>query len=136
MTRRSSRRGSDRQRGSVSVELALGLPILVTVILGSVHFGLVVKTQHQLGDATSHATRLAAIARNANANVIRNAILARMGASSGCSQIVVTSSTATDAFGVRRVDVTARCTVRTGVAGPLVAFLGSAEVAARSSMPF
>jgi Flp pilus assembly protein TadG len=129
-------RQRQQQRGSVSVELALGLPILVMVVVASVHFGLVVKTRHELGDATSHATRLAAIARNADAGMIRNAIQSRLGASSSCSNIVVSSATAIDAFGVRRVDVTARCTVNTGVAGPLIAFLGPAEIAARSSMPF
>ena len=129
-------RERNRERGSVSVELALGLPILVMVIVACVHFGLIVKAQHELGDATSHATRLAAIARNADSTTIRSTIQARLGASSSCSRLVVTSSTATDAFGVRRVDVTARCTVSTGVAGPLVAFLGPAEIASRASMPF
>lgn len=131
--RSSSGRG---QRGSVSVELALGLPILVMVVMCGIHFGLIVKTRHELGDATSHAARLAAIARNTDSDTIRNAIRARLGSASGCTSLLVTSSTATDAFGVRRVDVTARCTVNTGVAGPLVAFLGTAEIAARSSMPF
>lgn len=124
------------QRGSVSVELALGLPILVMVVMACVHFGLIVKTRHELGDATSHAARLAAIARNADPNTIRSTIQARLGAASSCSSLAVSSSTAVDAFGVRRVDVTARCTVNTGVAGPLIAFLGTAEIAARSSMPF
>jgi Flp pilus assembly protein TadG len=124
------------QRGAVSVELALGLPILVMVILAGIHFGLVVKTRHELGDATSHAARVAAIARNADSSTVRSVILARLGAASGCTGLTVTSSTATDAFGVRRVDVEARCTVTTGVAGPLLAFLGPAEIAARSSFPF
>jgi len=126
----------DAQRGSVSVELALGLPILVMVVLAGVHFGMIVKTRHELGDATSHATRLAAIARNADPSTIRSVIQARLGQTSSCASLAVTSSTATDAFGVRRVDVQARCTVNTGVAGPLIAFLGTAEIAARASMPF
>jgi len=126
----------DRQRGATSVELALGLPILVMIVMAGVHFGLVVKTRHELGDATSHATRLAAIARNADSNTIRSSIQSRLGTTSGCTGLVVASTTATDAFGVRRVDVTARCTVQTGVGGPLLAFIRPAEVAARSSMPF
>jgi Flp pilus assembly protein TadG len=126
----------NRERGAASVELALGLPILIMVILAGAHFGLVLKARHELGDATSHATRLAAIARNANAATIRSVIAARLGSQSTCTNLAVTSSTATDAFGVRRVDVSASCTVNTGIGGPLLAFLGPAEIAARASMPF
>jgi Flp pilus assembly protein TadG len=129
MTRRRS------QRGSVSVELALGLPILVMVILAGVHFALVIKARSELGDATTNAARVAAIARNANPTTIRSVIQARLGTGSGCGNITVTSSMATDAFGVHRVDVSARCTVNTGISG-LVSFLGTPEVAARASMPF
>lgn len=125
-----------RERGAVSVEIALGLPLVIMVLITGIHFGLVLKTRHELADATSHATRLAAIARVADPNVIRSTIQARLGASSGCSSLFVVASTATDAFGVRRVDVTARCTVTTGIAGPLLAVLGNAELAVRASMPF
>lgn len=125
-----------RQRGAISVELAIGLPLLVLVIMAGVHFGLILKTRHQLGDATNHATRLAAIARNANPAAIRTAVQDRLGASSGCQGLNVTSSSARDAFGVNRVDVTARCNVNTGIGGQLLGFLGSSEISVRASMPF
>jgi len=131
-----SRRRRRSQRGAISVELALGLPLLVLVIMAGIHFGLILKTRHQLGDATNHATRLAAIARNPNPAVIRTAIQDRLGPSAGCTNLNVTSSSARDAFGVNRVDVTARCTVNTGIGGQLLTFLGSSEISVRASMPF
>ena len=134
MSRRNRRlRG---QRGAISVELAIGLPILVLVIMAGVHFGLVLKTRHQLGDATNHATRLAAIARNPNPTVIRTAIQDRLGSGTGCDNLNVSSSSARDAFGVNRVDVTARCTVNTGIGGQLLSFLGASEISVRASMPY
>lgn len=126
----------NRQKGAASVELAMGLPVLVMVIMAGVHFGLVLKTRSQLGDATNHATRLAAIARSANGNTIRSVIQNRLGSASGCQSLQVTTSTATDALGVNRVDVTARCTVNTGIGGTLMSFLGPSEVSVRASMPF
>lgn len=125
-----------RQRGAISVELAIGLPILVLVIMAGVHFGLILKTRHQLGDATNHATRLAAIAKNPNPAAIRTAIQDRLGPNAGCANLNVTSSSARDAFGVNRVDVNARCTVNTGIGGQLLGFLGSSEITVRASMPF
>lgn len=125
-----------RQRGAVSVELALGIPLLVMVILGGVHFGLVLATRHQLGDATNYAIRRAAIARSANPNQIRSAIADRLGPTTRCQGLDVTASTSVDGLGVRRVDVTASCTATTGVGGALLPFLGSADISVRASMPF
>ena len=125
-----------KERGAVSVELALGLPLLIMVIMGGVHFGLVLKTRHQLGDATNYATRAAAIRGNPNANQIRASIQDRLGSSSGCTNLAVTTTTATDALGVRRLEVTARCNADTGIGGQLLSFLGSSEVTVRAAMPY
>jgi len=130
------KRARNKQRGAVSVELALGIPLLVMVILGGVHFGLVLATRHELGDATNYATRRAAIAGSTNPNQIRSAIADRLGTSSRCSGLDVTASTTVDGLGVRRVDVVASCTATTGVGGALLPFLGSSEISVRASMPF
>ena len=124
------------QRGAVSVELALGIPILIMVIMGGVHFGLVLKTRHQLGDATNYATRAAAIRGTTNANSIRASIQDRLGASSGCTNLSVTTTTATDTLGVRRLEVIARCNVSTGIGGDLLGSLGSSEITVRAAMPY
>jgi Flp pilus assembly protein TadG len=124
------------QRGAVSIELALGLPLLVMVIMGGVHFGLVLSTRHQLGDATNYAVRAASIRQSTNSNQIRAAIQDRLGSSSGCTNLAVTTTTATDPLGVRRLEVTARCNVDTGIGGQLLSFLGSSEVTVRAAMPY
>lgn len=131
-----ARRSWRRQRGAISVELALGLPLLVMVVMGGVHFGQVLKTRHQLGDATGYAARAASLRATTNANQIRALVQDRLGASSGCAALTVTTATATDALGVRRLEVTSRCTVATGIGGELLGFLGPAEVTARASMPY
>jgi len=125
-----------KQKGAVSVELALGLPILIMVIMGGVRFGLVLKTRHQLGDATNYAIRAAAIKGNTNPNQIRAAIQDRLGSASGCTNLSVTTTTATDPLGVRRVEVNAHCNVDTGVGGALLSFLGNDEVSVRAAMPY
>jgi len=125
-----------RQRGAVSVELALGLPVLVLIILGGVHFGLVLKTRAQLGDATNHAARAAGIARTANAAQVQATVQSRLGAASGCTNLVVTAVSAQDVLGGRRNEVTSRCTVATGIGGALLGFLGAADISVRASMPY
>lgn len=126
----------NRQRGAISIELALGIPLLVMVIMGGVHFGLVLKTRSQLGDATNYGARSAAIARNTNAGQIRAAIQDRLGTNSGCTSLTVTTSTAVDALGVRRLEVQSRCSVDTGIGGSLMGFLGPSEISVRASMPY
>jgi len=125
-----------KESGAISVELALGIPLLVMVIMGGVHFGLVLKTRSQLGDATNYGVRAAAIARVTNANQIRAAIQDRLGPTSGCTSLTVTTSTAVDALGVRRLEVLSRCNVDTGIGGSLLSFLGPAEISVRASMPY
>ncbi len=125
-----------RQKGAISIELALGIPLLVMVIMGGVHFGVMLKTRSQLGDATNYGVRAAAIQRNTNANQIRAVILDRLGPSSGCTNLQVTTSTAVDAIGVRRLEVQSRCNVETGIGGSLMSFLGSSEINVRASMPY
>ena len=133
MKKRSPRSG---QKAAVSVELALGIPVLIMVIMGGVRFGVVLKTRHQLGDATNYAVRAAAIRQNTNSSAIRAAIQDRLGSSSGCTNLAVSTTTGTDTLGVRRLEVTAHCNVQTGIGGPLLGFLGPDEVSVRAAMPY
>lgn len=67
MTRRSH-----RERGVAAVEFALVVPILMTIIIGIVEFGLAFNYRTQLNNATQVAARSYAIDRNwdvAKANV-------------------------------------------------------------------
>ena len=124
------------QRGAVSVEMALVTPIMILVIIGGVHFGRVLMTRHKLSDATNAATRSAAIARDTNANRIRTAIQARMGADSGCDRVRVTTRTRRDALGVDQLEVTAVCDVNTGLGGALLGPVGPDELDVTVAMPF
>jgi Flp pilus assembly protein TadG len=123
------------QRGSASVELALGLPLLLMVILGGVHLGRVVMTRHQLADAASYATRAAAIAARPDAARIRAAIRDRLGPGSACGAVAVQSRAERDELGVHRLEVTARCAVSTGIGGALLGALGPGELVVHVVQP-
>ena len=131
-------RGSpgQRQRGSVSVEFALVMPLLLLVIIGGVHFGRVLMTRHRLTEATNYATRSAAIAHVSNANQIRTLIQNRLGPTSGCSSIQVNTTTATDALGVTRLDVQSRCILAPAFGSGLLGSVGPGDLVVNVSMPF
>jgi len=131
--RRSLRR---RQRGSVSVEMALGVPLLLLVIVGGVHFGRVLTIRHKLGEATNYATRAAAVARTSNSGQIRGLVQSRMGSNSGCSNIRVTTRTRRDALGVDQLEVTTMCDVNTGIGGALLGPIGPNRLDVTVAMPF
>ena len=124
------------QRGSISVEFALVMPLLILVIVGGVHFGKVLMTRHELAEATTYATRAAAIAQTPNAGTIRGLIEGRMGANTSCTSISVTATTAQDALGLTRLEVTARCTLDTGIGGNLLGAVGPDDLSVSVAMPF
>jgi hypothetical protein len=104
--------------------------------MGGVHFGKVLMTRHKLSEATNYATRSAAVARTTNSGQIRALIRNRMGTSSGCSQVQVTTSSSTDALGVRKLEVRSRCTVDTGFGGALFSALGPNQLDVTVAMPY
>lgn len=62
MRRRSERRRDER--GAVAVEMALLLPILVMIIMGTVEFGLAYNAQLTLTSAARESVRSLAITKN------------------------------------------------------------------------
>jgi Flp pilus assembly protein TadG len=124
-----------RERGAAAVELALGMPILLLVIVGGIHLGRIVMARHQLADAASYATRAAAIAGDASPGELREAIRDRLGPSSACGTVAVTSRTTTDALGVTRLEVTAQCAVATGVGSALLGALGPGALTVHVAQP-
>jgi Flp pilus assembly protein TadG len=133
-SRKGKRQG---ERGAVSVEFALVMPLVVLVLIGGIHFGGVLMTRHELTEATNYATRSAAIARDGNAGRIRNLIMSRMGPNSGCSNILVNSTTATNAMGVTHLRVTARCTLAPSWgSGFLGGVVGPSSLSVSVAMPF
>jgi len=127
---------SKHQRGAVSIELALGLPLLIHVIVGGVHFGRVLMIRHKLGEATSYATRAAAVARTSNASQIRGMVQRRMGSGSGCTAIRVTTRTRRDPLGFDQLEVTTTCDVNTGIGGAFLGPIGPDRLDVTAAMPF
>jgi len=129
------RRQGQRQRGSVSVEFALVAPLIILLFVGGVHFGKVLMTRHELTEATNYATRAAAIARISAPGEIRDLLLGRLNASD-CTSVNVTALTATDGLGLTRLEVTATCTLDTGIGGNLLGAVGPDDLSVTASMPF
>jgi Flp pilus assembly protein TadG len=131
-----SRNVARGQQGSVSVEFALVMPLLLIVIVGGVHFGNVLMTRHKLTEATNYATRAAAIAQITNPNTIRTMIQNRMGTGSGCAAVLVTTTTAVDALGTNRLEVRARCTLSPPFGSNLLGAVGPGDLTVTVAMPF
>jgi Flp pilus assembly protein TadG len=128
------RKGSER--GSVSVEFALLLPVFLVLIVGGVHFGRVLTTRHRLSDATGYATRAAAIRGITSAGSIRAMVIDRLGgASSDCSAINVVSNTVADGAGLTRLEVSATCTLDVGFGASLLGAIGPDTLTVSAAMP-
>lgn len=132
----SIRSAARRERGALSVEFALLMPLLLLVIIGGVHFGRVLMTRHKVTEATNYATRAAAVARTSNANQIRNLIQNRLGASSGCTNVQVTATTQTDALGLTQLRVTTRCTLGEMFGSSVLGAIGPGELTVTAAMPY
>jgi Flp pilus assembly protein TadG len=122
------------QRGAVSVETALVVPLLLLVVLGGVHFGLVITARHRLADAANYAVRAAVIARQTEPASIRARVKDRMGATGSCLDIVVNSKQDVD-DGVRRLEVSVSCKLSTGIGGDLLGAVGPDRLNVTVSMP-
>ncbi|MBI4508442.1 MAG: pilus assembly protein [Deltaproteobacteria bacterium] len=125
-----------RERGAVSVELALVTPILLMLVLGGVHLGRALGARHRLSEAVSQATRSAAIANVDNQATIATYVRTRMDAAGpGCTEIRVRSSVSTNAFGIRALEVMASCTLPAPFGERLLGAMGPSEVSASAAMP-
>jgi len=124
------------QRGSVSAEAAMVVPILVLIVFGGLHFGKILMLRHQLAAATDVATRSAALARSADPATVQGLVESELGSSAGmCSALAVSTSQARS-LGVDRVEVATTCTVdRTRFTSKLTGFLGPDQLTVRVAMP-
>ncbi len=133
---RNQRSQDRKQRGALSVEFALLMPLMLLVIVGGVYFGRVLMTRHKVTEATNYATRAAAVQKISNANQIRNLIQNRLGTNSGCSAIAVTATTQTDALGLTQLRVTATCTLGDMFGSSLLGAVGPNDLTVTTAMPF
>jgi len=128
-------RSRNGERGSVSVEFGLLLPIFLVLIIGGLHFGRVMTTRHRLTDATNYATRAAAVANITNAGAIRTMLQSRLGgAAADCSAISVTATTVVDG-GLTRLEVSATCTLNIGFGASILGAVGPDSLTVSAAMP-
>jgi Flp pilus assembly protein TadG len=100
-----------RDRGSVAVELAFGLPVLLFVVLSGIGLGRTMLTRHRLADASSYATRAAAVAGIISPDAVRGLVQTRLGVDlTRCAALTVdTTVLPADVTGARALRVTTRC---------------------------
>ena len=131
-------RSGHRERGAVAVEFALSvLFVILPLIVGGTHLGLVLATKHKLSDATGYAARAAAIAKHGDAITVRNLITARLGASvSDCTALLISSNI----LGVApytRLEVTATCSLPPPFgAAFLDGVVGPSSIAVTAAFPY
>lgn len=126
----------DRQRGAVAVEAALTAPILILLVVGAVHFGLVIKTRHSLTDAANYAVRAAAVSRNTSASQIRGYMQTRLGAATAdCTELTVDASVSTDAAGLDSLQMKATCRLAPTFGGTLLGPVGPDQLTVSAGMP-
>lgn len=124
------------ERGAVSVEFAMLLPLFLILLVGGVHFGRVLSTRHRLSDAVGYATRAAAIRRITNAGAIRGILEARLGgARADCSTLNVTATTSVDPAGLSRLEVSVTCTLAAGFGQALLGPVGPDNLTVSAAMP-
>jgi Flp pilus assembly protein TadG len=124
------------QRGSLSVELALLMPVLLVLIVGGVHLGRVMTTRHRLTDAANVATRSAAIRGITDPGQVRALLEARLGAATNaCTSLFVDTATATDAAGLAQLQVTVTCALAHGFGQALTGAIGPDNLTVSAAMP-
>ncbi len=87
-----------RRRGAALVEMAVCLPVLVTVVLGIIEFGRAMMVSELINDAAREGARKAIIAGSTNSNVT-DTVSTFVQATSVNSQYVTTNITVTPAAG-------------------------------------
>jgi Flp pilus assembly protein TadG len=127
-----------RQRGAVSVEVALVTPIVVILILGGVDLGRALGTRHRLADATGFATRAAALSGNTTSGNVRTLLTNRFGGGMSMCTALDVASTVIGAVPNRRLEVTAKCTLVAPFGANLLASIGAfpSDVSVSAAMPF
>jgi len=125
------------ETGAVSVEFALLVPLLLMLVVGTVHFGTVLVARHRVTDAANFATRAAAVSGVVAPGPIQAQVLARLGAgANSCATLTVTPTLVADpnGFNVLNVDVT--CDLAPTPGAPLLGAVGPESFTVTAAMPF
>ena len=124
------------QRGSVSVEFMLLMPLFLMLIVGAIHFGSIINTRHRLTDSVNYAVRAAAVQRTPTANAVRTMIEGRMGANqSDCTTISVVSNLIPDGA-LTRLEIAATCNLSAPLGSSLLGAVGPDTLTVQAAMPY
>jgi Flp pilus assembly protein TadG len=118
------------------VELALGMPVLLMLTLGGTLLGRSLMTRHRLADATSFATRAAAIARQTNPGQIRQAVLQQMGTEAQrCQSLTVQAQVVPGVTPGGTLQVTSVCQLAPLFRGDAFGAVGPTTLTVQAAMP-
>jgi Flp pilus assembly protein TadG len=130
------------QRGVISVELGLSLPVLLILLLGGLHLARAIHARHRLNDAVSVATRLAAVAGSDDQGTIASLVAQRMAQEQNTPLCTGTPVVAVNrivsqigAGQFARLQVTATCTLPPPFGKTILGLIGPSSVSATASMP-
>lgn len=96
------------QDGSVTVELAIVIPVLLGVLLGALSFGMIFMVNHTLSSAASEGAR-AAVGTTTTDEAIATAAAAAQGQLSGLGQFEQHADVRTPTVGACAAPVTEQC---------------------------
>jgi hypothetical protein len=125
------------EHGAVVVELALTAPIIIVIILAGFQLGRVMLTRHRLADATTYATRSAAIAGDTTPTTITTTIRNRMGSEmQRCASLDILPQVKPGAYpGAESLEVQAVCHVSPLFRAPGLAELAPVTLTVVAAMP-
>lgn len=115
--RRRPAAGDSRDRGSVAVEFALLLPILLLIIFGVIDFGRAINAQITLTQAAREGARLASLGYSTSAVQTR-----AQSAATGLSPVTVTVSSSCPAGAGMGVDAVVQTSYQFSFVTPVGAF--------------
>jgi Flp pilus assembly protein TadG len=117
--------------------MALSMPVLMLTIAGGIQIGRALVTRHRLDDATSYATRSAAIAGQTNSGSLKQIVQQRMGTEiTRCAQLNVTAQVVAGAFqNGKALQVTSVCSLAPIFNGQNWSTLGPSTLTVIAAMP-
>ncbi|MBK6846627.1 MAG: pilus assembly protein [Proteobacteria bacterium] len=138
-------RSASCEHGGAAIEFAMVLPLFVLLLIGMLHFGLVLTTRYALVGAVYGAARTCTLARDPTQGCAQAAIAAQMAFNAGgpCGTLNVVAANADvagydGANAVRAFAVTATCSGGWALSAPFRAEVGASldRFGARAVIPY
>jgi len=127
---------SSRERGGIAVELGISMPILLMLTMGGTMLGRALMTRHRLADATSYATRAAAIARQTGQGAIHQMVMQRMGEDAQrCATLAVQAQVVPGVTPGGTLEVVSTCQLAPLFRGDAFGAVGPTTLIVQAAMP-